>query len=381
MSEKDYYELLGVSKTAPQDEIKKAYRKLAMKYHPDKNQGDKEAEKKFKEISEAYQVLSDEDKRSKYDRFGSAAFDNNGGGGYDFGNMGDMFGGDIGDIFGSFFGGGFGGGGQSRRSAGPKPGSNLIYNVELTLEEAAFGVEKELDYERKSKCGTCGGNGLKTGSKMKKCVKCGGTGEVRNVSKTVFGQFVNVSTCDACGGKGEIPEEKCPTCAGTGLQKEKISKKVKIPGGVDTGNKIKIPGLGQSGENGGGYGDLYVYINVKPHEMFERQDNDIACEVPINFVTAALGGEIDVPTLEGTEKLKIPAGTQNGKIFTIKDKGIPYPRGYGRGDEHVRINVEVPKNLTDKQKEILRDFEKTLKDENNSLIKGFFEKIAKKMKK
>ncbi len=388
MSDKrDYYEVLGVAKNATQDEIKKAYRKLAMQYHPDKNNGDKEAEGKFKEATEAYKILSDQTQREKYDKFGHSAFQGGPGGtggfNFNFEDLGDVFA-DFGDVFGSFFGGGFGRTGGGTRGRREEKGADLRYNLEITLEEAAFGVEKEIEYTRKAKCGTCNGTGAKPGTKTKTCSACGGTGEVKTVTRSMFGQFVNVSTCKVCGGKGEIPEEKCGTCGGTGIEKERVKKKVKIPEGVDSGQRIKIRELGETGENGGEYGDLYIYIYVKPHEIFERIDNNIVCEVPISFATAAIGGEIDVPTIDGTVKMKIPHGTQNGKVFRLKEKGIPNPRGYGRGDELVKVIIEVPTNLTEKQKEILKEFDASLKENNNSMMKSFFEKIdqlAKKFKK
>ncbi len=371
---KDYYGVLGVDKGANADEIKKAYRKLAMKYHPDRNPDNKDAEHKFKQISEAYAVLSDPEKRSKYDRFGSAAFEGGAGGagGFDFGNF-DFS--DIGDIFGSFFrDSGFGSSRGSARSRAMR-GSDLRYNLELSLEEAAAGVEREIEYKRTATCSTCDGSGAKKGSNLKTCNHCNGNGEIKEVSRSLFGQFVNVSTCPYCNGKGKVPEEKCPDCNGLGLKKEKVKKKVKIPAGVDTDQRVRVPGYGEAGENGGPYGDLYIFIFVKPHEIFERIENNIICEVPISYATAALGGEVKVPTLGGETKIKVPAGTQNGKVFRLKDKGIPYARGYGKGDELVKILIEVPTDLNTKQKELLRQFNESLQEKNTSMMKMFVDKI------
>lgn len=377
---KDYYSTLGVEKTASADEIKKAYRKLAMQYHPDRNPDNPEAEKQFKKVSEAYAILSDPEKRTKYDQYGSAAFEGGAGGngGFDFSNFdfGDL--GDLGDIFGSFFGGG--GGFSSRSSRGStrsraRRGSDLRYNLEMTLEEAASGIEKEIEYSRTGSCSTCNGTGAKPGTKENTCPKCNGTGEIKEVSRSIFGQFVNVRTCDQCNGKGKVPEHKCPDCGGVGIKKEKVKKKIKIPAGVDNDQRVRVPGFGEAGENGGEYGDLYIFIYVKPHEIFERIENNIICEVPISFAIAALGGEIKVPTLEGETKIKVPAGTQNGKVFRLKDMGIPYTRGYGKGDQLVKIVIEVPTNLSSKQKEILKSFDESLHEKNNSMMESFLDKL------
>lgn len=374
---RDYYEVLGVSKEAAQPEIKKAYRKLAMKYHPDRTKGDKKMEEKFKKISEAYKVLSDENSRAKYDRYGHSAFENGTGGGQGFGGG---FGG-MDDIINEFFGGGQGFGGFGSRSRGPRvrKGSDLRYVAELTLEEAAKGIEKEIKYKRKAACPTCNGTGAKPGARKKTCSKCNGTGEIKQVSNSLFGQFVNVVACDACNGKGEVPEEKCNKCNGSGVIKETVTKKVKIPAGVDNGQKIRISEGGEVGDNGSNYGDLYIFIRIKVHEIFERVDNNIICEVPISFATATLGGEIDVPTLEGKLKMKISAGTQTGKVFRLKDKGIKNVRGYGQGDQMVKINVEIPLDLTEDQKELLRKFDEEVQKNENSKSKSFWEKISKKM--
>ena len=384
MSKRDYYEVLGVSKDATDTEIKKAYRKKAMKYHPDKysqasDEEKHEAEKSFKEINDAYQVLSDKQKRTQYDRFGHAAFEQGGAGGAGgFGGFGGFGGGfdDLGDIFSSFFGGstgGFGGFGESRTRV--QPGNDLRYNMEISLEEAASGVEKEIKYFRTGKCHTCDGTGAKPGTKMKTCSKCNGQGRVKSVQRTMFGNFESVSECDACHGKGKVPEEKCSDCGGSGVAKEKIVKKVKIPAGVDDGQRVRMSGYGEASPSGGPNGDLYIYIRVKPHPLFERMDNDIICEIPVSYATATIGGEIEVPTLDGKLKMKVPSGTQNGKVFRLRDKGIMNPRGYGKGDQLVKIVVEIPTNLTEEQKELLMNFENSLKDNNYKMKKGFFDKI------
>ncbi len=381
MSKRDYYEVLGVSKDATEAEIKKAYRKLAMKYHPDKfsqasEEEKSESEKKFKELNDAYQILSDKQKRSQYDRFGHAAFEQGGtGGAGGFGGFGGGFE-DLGDIFSSFFGGGtggFGGFGETRTRV--QPGADLRYNMEISLEEAATGVEKEIKYYRTGKCHTCNGTGAKPGAQMKTCSKCNGQGRVKSVQRTMFGNFETVTECDACQGKGKVPEEKCTDCGGSGVAKERIVKKVKIPAGVDEGQRVRMSGYGEASPTGGPDGDLYIYIKVKPHSVFERMDNDIICEVPISYSTATIGGEIEIPTLDGKLKMKVPSGTQNGKIFRLRDKGIPNPRGYGKGDQLVKIVVEIPTNLTEEQKELLMNFENSLKDSNYKMKKTFLDKI------
>lgn len=381
MAKADFYDLLGVDKGASEQEIKKAYRKKAMQYHPDKytNSSQKEkddAEHKFKEINDAYQVLSDKQKRSQYDQFGHAAFDGSAGGGFGgggFGGFGGFGGGDfedLGDIFGSFFGGG---GRSSRRRS--TPGSDLRYNVELTLEEAARGVEKEVKYMRNGTCHTCDGSGAKPGSDMKTCSKCGGSGRIEELQRTMFGTFKNVAECPDCKGKGKTPEKKCGDCHGTGISREKVVKTVKIPAGIDDGQRLRLNGYGEASHDGGPNGDLYIYISVKPHDIFKRVDNDLYCEVPISYCLAALGGEIEVPTLEGNVKIKIPAGTQGGRTFRLRDRGIANSRGFGKGDQMVEIAVEVPTNLSDEQKDLLREFDATLKDSNTKLNKSFLDKV------
>ena len=382
MAKRDFYEVLGATKGASDVEIKKAYRKAAMKYHPDKFSGASEAEKKeaedkFKEINEAYQVLSDENKRAQYDRFGHAAFEN-GGGGAGAGGFGGFGGGfeDLGDIFGSFFGGGggFGGFGGSRQR-GPEPGEDLRYNLELTLEEAAKGVEKTLKYKRTGSCGTCHGTGAEKGSKMSKCSKCNGTGTIHVTQRTVFGNFQTTQECDSCHGKGEVPEKKCKKCHGTGIDTEVVEKTIKIPAGIDDGQKLRLSGMGNASTEGGPNGDLYVYISVKQHPFFERNGVDIICDVPVTFAKATLGGEIEIPTLNGKKTIKIPAGTQNDKLFKMKGEGIKNPRSPYTGDQIVRIKIEVPVNLSSEQEELLRKFDESLKDKNHKDNKNFFDKL------
>lgn len=383
MSKKDYYDLLGVEKTASENDIKKAYRKLAMKYHPDKfsnasEKEKKEAEEKFKEVNEAYQVLSDADKRAKYDRFGHAAFENGGAGAGGFGGFGGGFEGfgSAEDIFSSFFGGGGGFGGfGGGRQRGPEPGADLRVDVTVTLEEVAKGVEKEISYRRQSKCKTCNGTGAEPGSNMKTCDKCNGTGKIKVSQRTVFGNFQSVEECDKCKGKGKIPEKRCKACNGTGLEREQVNKTIKIPIGIDDGQRLRISGMGDASREGGPNGDLYIFIHVKEHDFFVRHGDDIICEIPITFAKAALGGEIDIPTLKGKKSIKIPAGTQNGKIFRLKGEGINNPRGYVPGDQLVKIIIEVPTNLNDDQQELLRKFDESLKDKNYKMNKSFIERF------
>ena len=383
MSKKDYYDLLGVEKTASENDIKKAYRKLAMKYHPDKfsnasEKEKKEAEEKFKEVNEAYQVLSDPDKRAKYDRFGHAAFENGGAGAGGFGGFSGGFEGfgNAEDIFSSFFGGGGGFGGfGGGRQRGPEPGADLRVDVTLTLEEVAKGVEKEINYRRQAKCKTCNGTGAEPGSNLKTCDKCNGTGKIKVTQRTVFGNFQSVEECDKCKGKGKIPEKKCKTCNGTGLERETVKKTVKIPIGIEDGQRLRLSGMGDASTEGGPNGYLYIFIHVKEHDFFVRHGDDIICEIPITFAKAALGGEIDIPTLKGKKSIKIPAGTQNGKVFRLKGEGINNPRGYVPGDQLVKIIIEVPTNLTDDQQELLRKFDESLKDKNYKMNKSFIERF------
>ncbi|MBU5455492.1 molecular chaperone DnaJ [Caproiciproducens sp. MSJ-32] len=365
---KDYYEILGVSRDATESEIKTAYRFLAKKYHPDLNPGDKEAEQRFKEINEAYEVLSDSDKRRRYDTFGHAGVNGQGGYSQDFGGFGDIFD----DIF-DIFSGGFTQTSSKRR--GPVRGADLRYNLDLEFMEAVFGAEKEIQIRKTEQCETCSGTGVKPGSSKETCSKCHGTGEVRYVQQSPFGRFVRVATCDQCNGTGEVIKEKCTVCSGTGKEIKNKKIKVKIPAGVDTGSIISIHGEGEMGDRGGPPGDLYIYINVKEHEFFKRQGNDIYLTVPISFVDAALGAEIDVPTLDGMSKYNIPEGTQTGTRFRLKNKGVPNVRGVGRGDLYFNVEVQVPKKLNEKQKQLLREFAKESGEHHKEGKKGFFDKM------
>jgi len=372
VAKRDYYEILGISKDADEKEIKVSFRKLAKQYHPDLNPDNKEAEAKFKEVNEAYEVLSDPDKKAKYDQFGHAAFDQNSGfdGGAGFNDFGDIFG----DIFGDFFGGGFSGARTQR--TGPKAGSDLKIKLDIDFEEAAFGTKKEIKINRIEKCHVCDGSGAKTGTSKKTCPTCNGSGNIRTVQRTPFGQFASTKTCTTCGGMGEVVEEPCTTCGGTGKEKKSRKLSINIPAGVDTGSVIPLRGEGNHGERGGPPGDLYVYLNVRPHEIFERDGNDVWCEIPISFTRAALGGSIQVPTIEGKVKYEVPEGTQTGTVFRLKNKGIKNLRGAGKGDQYVRVKIEVPKKLTDKQKSLLHEFAsemgETIDKEDK---KGFFGKM------
>ncbi len=372
---RDYYEVLGVSKGASEDEIKRAYKKLARKYHPDMNPGDKEAEEKFKEVNEANEVLSDPDKKARYDQFGFAGVDPNYGAGGGYGAGGFDFG-DLGDIFGSFFGGGFGGGGQRRRN-GPQRGESIRMSVSVDFTEAAFGCEKEVTVERSEQCPTCKGNGCAPGTTPEVCPDCHGSGMRQTVHNTPFGRMMNQTTCSRCGGTGKIVKTPCPHCHGTGKKRETHTVKVTIPKGVDQGTRLRVAGHGEAGSHGGGYGDLYVYIFIKPHKFFKRQGTDVIVEVPVSFVEAALGGTVQVPTLDGPVDMKVPAGTQSGKILRLKGRGIPYLRGTGRGDEHVVVKVLTPQNLSARQKELLREFGELSGDRVNPEKKSFLDNLKK----
>lgn len=353
MAEKrDYYEVLGVDKSASEADIKKAFRKLARKYHPDVNPGDKDAEAKFKEINEAYDVLSNAEKRQQYDQFGHDAPNFGGAGGFGgfggggFGTSADF--GDLGDIFNMFFGGG-GGGAQAN---GPRQGNDLRYDLTLTFEEAVFGCKKTITVDRWVTCSTCGGSGAKPGTSPETCSRCHGTGRVTSMQQTPFGRMQTQTTCPECGGTGKVIKEKCPDCGGTGRKRESKSLEVNIPAGVDNGTRLRMASEGEAGENGGPAGDLYIYIRVRPHDIFTRDDNDIYMEQKINVAQAALGDEIEVPTLEGRIKFTIPAGVQSGARFRLKGKGVKSMRGYGKGDQYVTVTIETPKNLSAEQREL-----------------------------
>jgi len=356
----DYYELLGVERGASDVEIKKAYRKLAMQHHPDKNLGDKAAEEKFKEINEAYSVLSDPQKRANYDRFGTA--EGMGGAGFDpfgsfrgGGGFGDVFEDVFGDIFGSFTG---------RRSARGRRGSDLRFNLDLTLEEAAFGVEKVIDIHKWVNCSVCDG----TGSKSKKtttCPDCKGQGQVRYQQ----GFFSVSRTCSRCGGTGKYVNDPCTTCRGEGKVREPRKINIKVPGGVDTGSRLKMGGEGDPGEAGGPPGDLYIVLDIKQHEFFHREGADLYCEVPVSIAQVVLGSEIEVPTLNGNETLKVPSGTQPGTSFRLKGKGVPRLSSHGRGDQYVLVKVVVPKNISKRQKDIIEEFDRLSQEEGGSGLK------------
>ncbi|MGM0419498.1 MAG: molecular chaperone DnaJ [Bacillota bacterium] len=373
-SQKDYYDILGVDKDASQDEIKKAYRKKAKKYHPDRNPDDPDASEKFKEISEAYGILSDEDKRARYDQYGHAGigdddfnYEDFAQGG--FGGLGDIF-----DLFMNGMGGGFSGMGQQRRS-GPSRGKDLEYRMEISFKEAAFGTEKTIRIPRQEECPKCEGTGAKEGTSVKTCPKCNGSGQIRVSQRTPFGNIAQVTTCDRCQGRGEIIEEPCPNCNGQGRVTRRRNIKVDIPAGISSGSRIRLSGEGGAGEKGGPSGDLYVRVNVKPHDIFERRGDDIYCEFPINFVQAALGDEVKVPTLEGEVKFKIPEGTQPGDKLRLKNKGVQHLRSSGRGDQYIIIKVVIPKSLNSEQKELLRKFAEMSGDEINPESKGFFSRV------
>ncbi len=376
MAEKrDYYEVLGVDKGADEASIKKAYRSLAKKYHPDMNPGDKEAEVKFKEVNEAYDVLSDADKRAKYDQYGHAAFDPAAGGaGGGFGGFGDF-----GDIFSNIFGGGFGGFGGGARRNGPVRGDDIGARISISFEEAAFGVKKEVAYNRICRCPDCSGSGAAKGSSADTCGKCHGSGQMTVIQRLGGMQFQSSTTCDACRGKGKIIKNPCNNCRGTGFIR--ISKKleVSIPAGIDDGERIALRGQGNDGRNGGGAGDLILQVMVKPHPIFERDGYHIYCEVPLPVTDAILGAEIEIPTLEGNEKYAIPEGTQPGAQFTLRGKGIPYVNSTRRGDLVFRVNVEIPKGLSDKQKEQVRAFANDCRADNYGKKSGFFKRMFDKL--
>ncbi len=360
---RDYYEILGVGRQASDDDIKKAYRKLALKYHPDRNPGDKAAEEQFKDASEAYQVLSDTERRTQYDRFGHAAFGDLGGGGFDFsGSFEDLFS----DVFGDFFGGARGG----RRRRGRR-GQDLRYDLEVTFEEAAFGVEKTVRIPRTATCETCAGKGAESAGGVQTCSSCRGTGQ------TTFQQgfFRIAKTCGTCNGQGSVVTEPCKSCHGSGVVRKVRTRTLKVPAGVDNGSRLMLRGEGEAGGGGGPPGDLYVVIQVKEHPLFTREGTTIICEIPLSFPQATLGADIEVPTLEGKVSRKVPAGTQSGAVFRLRGKGLADPAGYGRGDQLVRIVVETPRRLTPRQRELLQEFAEISGDGVSPASKGFFDKM------
>lgn len=375
MSDKrDYYEILGVSRDATADEIKKAYRRLARRYHPDVNRHDEDAEERFKEINEAYEVLSDPEKRQMYDMYGHRGMDSSyGSSGFGFGGF-DL--GGFGDIFDVFFGSGTRS--QTRQRTAGEPGSDLRYDLEITLEEAARGVEKTLRLSRLETCDACDGKGVRAGSSMVECSYCHGTGQIRHTQHTILGSFSTVTTCNMCHGQGQMIKDPCPVCDSTGRVRKTSERSVRIPAGVESGMRIRLRGEGDVGTRGGPPGDLYVFVQIRPHEVFERRGDDIFCEIPISFVQAALGGTIEVPTLEGTHKLEIPEGTQTGTTFKLPGMGIPNINTGVRGNQHVIVRILVPRKLNDEQKKILLQFAESVGIELNPNGKGFFEKLLGK---
>jgi molecular chaperone DnaJ len=369
---RDYYEILGVDRGASDTELKKAYRNLAKKYHPDINPGNKEAEVKFKEINEAYEVLSDPQKRQQYDRFGHAGMDGSG-----FGGFGGFGGFDFGfdDLFEGFFGSSPFGGTRRRQKAGPKRGAGLKYTLEISFNEAVFGANKEIRVSRFQTCNNCGGTGAKPGTSPQTCKHCNGTGQIRHAQATPFGQMINMRTCDVCRGEGTIIDNPCEDCRGSGRQQKTSKIDIEIPAGIDNGQTISLRGEGEPGIKGGPPGDLYVNIIVQPHPIFIRDGYDIICEIPITFTQAALGAELDIPTLEGTMKYGIPEGTQTGTVFRLRNKGIKHLRSNAKGDQFIKVNVEVPKRLTAKQKELLRQFAEISGDDAFEQRKNFFDKM------
>lgn len=375
---RDYYEVLGLSKGASDEDLKKAYRTLAKKYHPDLNPGDKEAEARFKEINEAYETLSDKEKRARYDQFGHAGVDPNFGGGagqgfggfdgagFDFGDFGDIFS-NLGDIFGF--------GGAARRN-GPVRGSDIHLHLTISFEESAKGCRKTVESSRVQTCATCGGTGAKSGTKPEECPYCHGTGTIKISQRTPIGVVSTSRPCDHCNGTGKIIKTPCPDCHGVGLVRRPRRLEVDIPAGIADGQVITLRGQGDFGSNGGPAGDLDIAISVRPHPLFTRMNNDVWCEVPLTFTQAALGCEITVPTLDGKVSYTVPPGTQPGESFRLRGKGIPNLNRYGRGDQYVKVNVEVPKNLNDRQKELLRQFDETTSDiDNYEKRKSFFQKL------
>lgn len=364
MAKQDYYEVLGVPRNASEEDIKKAYRKLARELHPDVNQ-EPGAEEKFKTINEAYSVLGDPERKGQYDRHGHAAFDNMGGAG--FGGFGDF---DFGDLFGDIFG--FGGARQGNR---PQRGADLRYEMTIEFEEAAFGVEKDFTIPRTEICDHCHGNQAEPGTPITTCPECNGSGQIRFVQQTPLGQFASTRTCPRCSGEGKTYETACTVCHGAGTQRKNSKVNVKIPAGVDDGQMLRLSGRGEAGYRGGPPGDLLIAIRIRSHEFFRREGRNVLCQVPISFVQATLGDEIDVPTLDGVVKMRIPEGTQSGKVLRLRNKGIQDVRGHGRGDQLVEVKVVTPQKLSAKQKDLLREFAKAGGGELPEESKGFFERM------
>lgn len=373
-SKRDFYEVLGVNKSASDDELKKAYRKMAKQYHPDLNPGDAEAEAKFKEVNEAYAVLSDSDKRRKYDQFGHAAFDGaGGGGGYSYQNF-DF--GDLGDIFGSFFGGGFGGGSRSARRNGPQRGANLKYNMKIDFMEAAFGAEKDITITKEDTCTVCKGSGAQPGTAPETCPNCKGAGRINQQTQTLFGMTMVTKDCPTCNGNGTVIRTPCTACGGRGRKAVKKTIHVKIPAGVDDGDMLPIQGEGEPGRKGGPNGDLYVEFRIGKHDVFTRNGTTTYCEVPLTIAQAVLGGEIEIPTIDGPVKYNVKEGTQSGDTYTLRGKGIPNKNSSSmRGDHVCKFTIEIPTRLSESQKLKLREFEATLTERNYEKRSGFFKKV------
>ncbi len=376
MNKRDYYEILGVDKNATKDDIKKAYKKLALKFHPDRNKGDKDSEEKFKEVGEAYSVLSDDNKRSKYDRFGHEGVrGGSGAGGFDF--SGFNFG-DAESIFEQFFGGGFGGSSRRRSSSGLKKGTDIQISIKLTLEEIAGETTKKIKLNKYVKCSGCNGSGAKNISSKTKCSTCSGTGEIRTVQRSILGQFVNVSPCHHCDGTGEVILEKCPMCSGEGRVREDKTVSVAIPAGVSEGQYLTLSGVGNAGKRGGPSGDLIVIIHEKEHKYFHRDRENLYYDLQLSVPQAVLGTDIEVPVIEGKVKLKVPSGTQSGKKLLLKGKGLPVLNGYGNGDLIVRITIWIPCKLSKKTKDMFESLNELEELKPKSAEKGFFEKIKDK---
>lgn len=362
---RDYYEVMGLDRNASEDDIKKAFRKLAFQYHPDRNK-ESGAEEKFKEISEAYEVLSNPGKRATYDRFGHMA-----GEGWAKGGYGDFGFGGLGDIFETFFGGA-----ANTAAREARQGTDITLELVLDLENTIDGIDKEIEIKRIENCSVCGGSGSKPGIQPGKCPLCKGTGQVRRAQRSVFGSFVNITTCDRCSGEGIVITDPCPQCHGSGRERQTRKLKVHIPAGIEEGSQIRLTGEGNAGKRGGPSGNVYILVHVREHPFFKREGDDIILDLPLNIAQAALGSELDIPTLNGKEKLRVPAGAQSGKVFRIREKGVPHLQRSGRGDLLVRVNVVVPKNLSDKQKELLEELAQTFSDSNDyEHDKSFFQKM------
>lgn len=365
-TKRDYYDILGLPRGASKEDIKSAFRRLARQYHPDVNKA-ADAEEQFKEINEAYAILGDDQKRLAYDRYGHAGVEG-------FGGMPDFTNVDLGDIFEELFGFGFGRRSRQQRNA-PRRGSDLQYNLTLDFEEAVFGAEKEVEFSRDEVCERCTGTGAEPGTSKSSCPTCGGRGEVRQNRQTIFGSMVQVATCPNCRGSGEIIGSPCKTCAGRGLERKQVKRKVSVPAGVDSGTQIRLNGEGQPGLNGGPQGDLYIALNVRPHKYFHRRDDDVLLDLDINVAQAALGAEVEVPTVDGPAELTIPAGVQSGKVLRMRAKGVPHLRGSGRGDQLVMINVAVPTKLNAEQRKLFEGLAETMGTEAHPQERGFLDRL------